>query len=564
MQLASHTEFHDYIKNRERALALRQSLWIGQDDASHHDHSTIGGALSRAARTWPDEEVVAFVHQPAIGETRWTFAELDAQSTALAKGLLDRGYKAGERIAIWCPNHPNWILLQYAIAKAGMVLVAINPLYRERELAYALEASDVVAVFHGDDVGETSPGSMLDRVAPGLPLLRGRFNLSRDLPAIAVAGASEIRLPDTAPGDLCMIQYTSGTTGVPKAAWLSHGGITAIAARTYARWGFGQGDRVCHGFPMFHVGGSGSSTPGSLIVGATTLPIYIFNAGQALDILERERCTGFIGVASMFAAMIEHESFAVRDLSSLKRMVVGGASVPPAFLSRCETAFGVPMLNGYGQTESCGVSASVRPDDEAEKKTGTSGLALQGVSLKVVDPAGQVLPCGMPGELCVDGPGKMIGYGDDAATQLAFDRDGWLKTGDIATMDEQGYITIVGRLKEMVIRGGENLYPAEIEALLIEHPDIAEAAVFGLPDERYGEELCAVLRPWNAQHAEPEGIRDWCFDRVSRWKVPRYVAFVDEMPTTPSGKIMKHELLPKMAAHFGVPIERATEQTDEL
>ena len=548
----------------EGILALRQSLWIDTADDPAAARTTIGEALTRSAEKWADDAALAFVHQPAIGDIRWTFGELDRLSGELARGLIGHGFAAEDRIGVWASNHPNWVLLQYAIAKAGMVLVAINPLYRERELAYALKASQVVAVFHGGQVGGASPAHMLANIAGETPLLRARFDLTCDLERVACAAGPGTRLPNVAADDVCMIQYTSGTTGVPKAAWLPHGGITAIAARTYKRWGFGHGDRVCHGFPLFHVGGSGSSTPGSLIVGATTLPIYIFNAGQALDILERERCTGFIGVPSMLTAMMEEPDFAARDLSALQRIVIGGAAVPPPFLKRCEDTFGVPMLNGYGQTESCGVSASVKADDSAEKKTSTSGLAIQGVRLKVVDAKGQVLPCDTPGELCVDGPGKMLRYGDDAATEEAFDSDGWLRTGDIATMDDEGYVTIVGRLKEMVIRGGENLYPAEIEAYLIEHPDIAEAAVFGLPDAKYGEELCAVLRPARNDHANPDMVRDWCFSQVSRWKVPRYIAFVDTMPTTASGKIVKHELRPQMAARFGITKEKVTEQADEL
>ncbi|MBC2778961.1 class I adenylate-forming enzyme family protein [Parasphingopyxis marina] len=537
-------------------MGLDQSLWIGTDGDPDCDDIAIGEAVSRSARLWPDVEAAVFACQQNIDEVRWTFAELDALSTRLARALLDLGHSPGDRIAIWAPNHPNWILLEYAIAKAGMVIVAINPLYRESELTYALNASDVTTIFHAVSVGGVSMATTIDAVRGDTPSLRNIYDLTIDLDRLLSGAASDAQLPAVAPHDLFMIQYTSGTTGVPKAAWLPHGAIATISARTYRRWDFGPGDRVCHGFPMFHVGGSGNSTPGSLIVGTTTLPIHIFRAGEALDILEQERCTGFIGVPSMLTAMMEDDSLGTRDLSALKRIVVGGAAVPSPFLRQCEDTFGVEMLNGYGQTESCGVSASVRPGDDASKKTGTSGLALPGVSLKVVDAEGRIQPCGVPGELCADGPGKMIGYGDPQATREAFDAEGWLRTGDIATMDGDGYVTIVGRLKDMIIRGGENLYPAEIEAYLIEHPDIAEAAVIGLPDEKYGEELCAVLRPASPDHEDANTILEWCRKRVSRWKVPRYIAFVDAMPTTASGKIIKHELLPLMAEQFGLPTDQ--------
>lgn len=536
-------------------MGLTQSLWIGSADDPDRDNIAIGAAVSRSAAAWPNAEAVVFACQPEIEEVRWTFGDLEAQSTRLAHALIAAGYRPGERIAIWAPNHPNWILLEYAIAKAGMVIVAINPLYREAELQYALAVSDVAAIFHADTVGGEPMRATIDAVAPDTPLLRGIYSLSGGLDDLLANAPDSGELPHIDPADLFMIQYTSGTTGVPKAAWLPHGSIATISARTYERWGFGSGDRVCHGFPMFHVGGSGNSTPGSLIVGATTLPIHIFRAGEALDILEQERCTGFIGVPSMLTAIMEEGSLQSRDLSALKRIVVGGAAVPSPFLRRCEDMFGVEMLNGYGQTESCGVSASVRPGDDADRKISTSGVALPGVSLKVVDSGGRIQPCGVPGELCADGPGKMLRYGDPEATRQAFDPEGWLKTGDIATMDADGYVAIVGRLKEMIIRGGENLYPAEIEAYLIEHPDIVEAAVIGLPDEKYGEEMCAVLRPAHPGHADADAIRAWCRDRVSRWKVPRYIAFVDALPATPSGKIRKHELIPEMENRFGLAPE---------
>ncbi|WP_417593219.1 class I adenylate-forming enzyme family protein [Parasphingorhabdus sp.] len=537
-------------------MDLAQSLWIGSVDDPNRDNIAIGAAVSRSASAWPDAEAVVFSCQSEIENVRWTFRELDELSSRLAASLIASGYRGGDRIAIWAPNHPNWILLEYAIAKAGMVIVAINPLYKAAELKFALNTSDVAAIFHAGTVGGASMRKTVDAVRANIPSLRGVYSLITDIDQLLAISPNSGSLPDPDPKDLFMIQYTSGTTGVPKAAWLPHGSISTISARTYERWGFGAGDRVCHGFPMFHVGGSGNSTPGSLIVGATTLPIHIFRAGEALDILEQERCTGFIGVPSMLTAIMEEGSLASRDLSALKRIIVGGASVPSAFLRRCEDMFGVEMLNGYGQTESCGVSASVRPGDDADKKISTSGLALPGVSLKVVDGDGRVQPCGIPGELCANGPGRMLRYGDAEATRQVFDDDGWLRTGDIATMDSDGYVTIVGRLKDMIIRGGENLYPAEIEAYLIEHPDIADAAVVGLPDEKYGEEICAVLRPSHPEHADADTIRAWCRNRVSRWKVPRYIAFVDSLPATPSGKIKKHELIPQMQALFGPSLER--------
>ena len=524
------------------AVGLTQSLWRAPDTDPALDRISIGDSLRRAARRWPDREAMVYAHQAAIADTRLTYGALDTLTDRLAAALLADGYQPGERVAIWGPNHPAWIVLEYALAKAGLVIVALNPLYKALELRHALADSRAVGLFHADTAGGGPMRDIVDAVRAELPALRAVHDFTGDVEALLQRGGDAGALPDVDPAGLFMIQYTSGTTGVPKAALLPHAGVATIAARSYQSWQFGPGDRVCHGFPMFHVGGSANSTPGSLIVGATTLPIYIFKAREALDILEQERCTGFIGVPTMLAAMMEDPSFGARDLSALRRIVVGGAPVPSPFLRRCEAAFGVEMLNGYGQTESCGVMTSVRSGDDEHHKTETSGVALPGVNLKVVGADGAILPCGETGELCVRGPGMMMGYGDPQASARAFDAEGWLRTGDLATMDAEGYVRIVGRLKEMIIRGGENLYPAEIERHLIDHPDVAEAAVIGIPDPKYGEEVCAVLRPRSPDHVAPEVIRAWCQDRLSRWKVPRHVVWVEAMPTTPSGKIRKHEL----------------------
>lgn len=531
-------------------MVLTRSFWTAAEFDAERDRVSIGEAVGRSARSWPDKEAVIFACQADVEQVRWTYAQIDDLSGRLATAILKLGYQPGDRVAIFATNDPHWILLEYALAKAGLPIVAVNPLYREKELEYALKASDVRAIFHSPKIGGEPVSPMIDLVASRLPRLGDILDLQDDVERLLSTTKTAGELPQVKPDDLFMIQYTSGTTGVPKSAWLPHGSIATISGNTYRRWGFGVGDKVCQGFPLFHVGGSGNSIPGSLIVGTATLPIHIFRASEALDILEQEQCTGFVGVPSMLSAMIEHESFATRNLSRLKRIIVGGAPVAVGMLERFEEHFGVEILNGYGQTESCGVSASVKPGDLPAKKIQTSGLALPGVSLKVVDAEGHILPCGQTGELCADGPGKMLRYGDEAATKQAFDDDGWLRTGDLATMDSDGYVAIVGRLKEMIIRGGENLYPLEIESYLVEHPDVAEAAVIGLPDDKYGEELCAVLRVAGGAPEDSDAIRSWCCERVSRWKIPKYITFIDEMPVTVSGKIKKHELARTMAARF--------------
>ena len=469
---------------------------------------------------------------------------------SLAGALLARGYRPGDRIAVWGPNHPHWILLEYALAKAGMVIVALNPTYRQAELEFAMNSSQSVAIFHADVVSGVPLGSIIDAVSA--PALRERFSFSAGVELLLQEFSAEPLLPAVGPQDLLMIQYTSGTTGTPKAAQLSHAAVATSAYNSYKLWGFGNGDRVCHGFPLFHVGGSGNSTPGAMMVGAATLPLCVFRARETLDILESERCTAFIGVPTMLVRMLEEPGFSGRDLSALKVVIIGGAPVSLRLLRECESAFGVDVINGYGQTETCGLTCSTICGDSADIKTGTNGRPITGVSVKLVDTQGVIVPCGTVGELCYDGPGKMLGYANVSAEQGGFDAEGWLRSGDLAIMDEQGYVRVTGRAKEMIIRGGENLYPAEIENHLLIHPDIAEAAVIGLPDARYGEEVCAVLRAANPAHASPEEIRAWAGERISRWKVPRYVVFVDAMPLNPSGKIKKFELRDTMTAHFGL------------
>ena len=529
---------------------LSMSLWRADPRDAARLPTSLGAALGAAARDWPANDALVYTCQPDIGELRWSYRELDERSTRLAVALLARGYRSGDRIAVWGPNHPHWIALEYAIAKAGMVIVALNPTYRQGELEFALNTSGAVAIFHADIVSGIRLGDVIDAVS--VPTLRERFSFTTDVAAMLEHAYEGIALPAVDPDSLLMIQYTSGTTGTPKAAQLSHAAVATSAHNSYRLWGFGSTDRVCHGFPLFHVGGSGNSTPGAMMVGATTLPLYVFKARETLDILESERCTGFIGVPTMLTKMLEEPGFGNRDLSALKVIIIGGAPVSLKLLRECESAFGADIINGYGQTETCGVTCSTVQRDTAERKTGTNGRPLPGVSVKIVEAQGGIVPCGQVGELCYEGPGKMMGYANVAADQSGFDSAGWLRSGDLASMDDQGYVRVTGRAKEMIIRGGENLSPVEIENYLLMHPDIAEAAVIGLPDAHYGEEVCAVLRASHSAHASPEDIRAWVSERISRWKVPRYVVFVEAMPLTPSGKIKKFELRATMTAHFGL------------
>ena len=536
-----------------------EALWLANPDEARPVDLAIGDLLGALATEHPQREAVVYACHSEVDNIRLSYAQLDELATALARALLAAGYTPGDHIAIWAPNNPEWVLLEYAIAKAGMVIVALNPLYKEAELTYALDTAGVRAIFHADRVADVNLRSIIDRVAVNLPNLRGIYSLGPGIARLmAQPDLGVYALPSVHPDSPFMIQYTSGTTGQPKAAVLTHRGIATTARNSYQAWGFGSGDKVCHGFPLYHVGGSGNSTPGAALVGATTLPLYIFKAGRTLDILESERCTGFIGVPSMLTAMMEDPSFQGRDLSALQYIVAGGMSVPARLISQCEEAFGVDIINGYGQTETSGVSCSTVASDTATIKSSTSGRPLPGVSFNIVDGQGNTLPCDQPGELCYRGPGQMLGYLNHQGPQDKLADAGWLRSGDLATMDADGYIRIVGRASEMIIRGGENLSPSEIEAFLLQHEDVAEAAVIGLPDMKYGEEVCAVIIPSHPGHADSEVLRSWCAQGLSRWKVPKYIRFVDAYPKTPSGKIQKFLLRDAMIAALGL------QQPDEL
>jgi len=529
-----------------------QSLWLADPRDARPVSLALGDLIQQIARQFPDREAVVYACHEEVDNLRWTYRQLDEMTSCLARAILAEGFSFGDRIAIWAPNNPEWFLLEYALAKAGLVIVALNPLYKSTELKYALNASEVKAIFHADSVGDQSLRAIIEEIDPEVPTLLKVYSISTDMERLLRPIGQTVQLPLVDPDSCLMIQYTSGTTGQPKAAQLSHRGVATIARNSYQTWGFGEGDRVCHGFPLFHVGGSGNSTPGSALVGATTLPLYIFKPRRTLDILEKEHCTGFIGVPSMLTAMMEEESFERRDFSKLKYIVAGGAAVPANLIRRCEQAFGAEIINGYGQTETSGVSATTVASDTADVKSSTSGRPLPGVSFKIVNGAGDIVPCESSGELCYRGPGTMLGYRNHAEPSDVIDNEGWLCTGDLATMNEQGYIRIVGRAKELIIRGGENLSPTEIENFISQHPDVAEAAVLGLPDSRYGEEVCAVLLPARDEHASVESIQQWCRDKLSRWKVPRYICFSDELPKTASGKVQKFLLKEAMIEHFGL------------
>jgi fatty-acyl-CoA synthase len=443
---------------------------------------------------------------------------------------------------VYAHNSPEWLLLEFGAALAGLVLVTINPASRARELDYVLRQSRSVGLFHADVFRGNPLAEWVQQVRGSLPELREVVPFARwagFVEARRAAGA----WPEVRPEDAAQIQYTSGTTGAPKGALLHHRGLTNDARFFMQRADVRAGDVCVHALPFFHTTGCGVITLGPLQWQATQVFLPAFDAGRLLEVLERERGTHVMAVPTMVIALLEHPDLERRDLSSLRVVMAGGASVAPELVRALEARLGVRFNIGYGQTEASPIITQAELDDPPEDKAYTVGRPLPQTEVKIVDPqTGATVRCGAVGELCARGFQLMRGYFElPEATAAALDRDGWLHTGDLATMDERGYCRIVGRLKEMVIRGGENLYPVEIEAVLLEHPGVAEAAVIGVPDRVMGEELAAVVRA-AGERPTVEALRAHVRARLAAAKAPRYWAFVDALPLTGPGKVQKFML----------------------
>jgi fatty-acyl-CoA synthase len=521
-------------------MALAASHW--EPDASEPVLETTVGSILRSAAAGAGDRtaVVAWGAEPAERRT-WTFAGFLTDAERTARALLAR-FEPGEHIAVWAPNSPEWLLLEFGAGLAGLVIVTVNPAYRPRELDYVLRQSRAVGLFHvagfrGNPMAET-----VAEVRRDLPALREVIALERWDEFLATASRGE--LPAVAPGAAAQIQYTSGTTGFPKGALLHHRGLTNNARLVAETLGGRAGDIFAHAMPLFHTAGCVLSVLGPLQLGATQAFLPVFDAGRALELVERERATHFFGVPTMLIAMLEHPDVGRRDLSALRSVTSGGALVVPEVVRAIESRFGARFCIVYGQTESSPVITQTRPEDSTVDKAETIGRPLPQTAVKIVDPAtGAVVPPGVVGELCTRGYLVMHGYFDKPdATAAAIDEEGWLHTGDLATMDARGYCRITGRLKDMVIRGGENLFPAEIEAVLHEHPGVGDVAVIGVPDAKMGEELCAFVRAAAGAHPSVEALRAHVRERLAAPKTPRYWVFVDEFPLTGSGKIQKFVL----------------------
>ncbi len=520
---------------------------------------TIGANLERVVARVPDREAIVSCHQGV----RYTYAELDARVDLVARGLLDLGLEKGDRLGLWSPNYVEWALVQYATAKLGVVLVNINPAYRTHELQYALAQSGCRMLVAAPSFKTSDYVAMTASVAGELPALeRAIFLWSPEWDALLSAGEGvpmdrlRTREAQLDFDDPINIQYTSGTTGFPKGATLSHHNILNNGFFVGEGCRFTADDRVCVPVPYYHcfgmvMGNLGATSHGACVV----LPEAAFDAGAVLDAVEAERCTCLYGVPTMFIAELGHPSFASRDLSSLRTGIMAGSPCPVEVMKRCVSEMHMEEVTiCYGMTETSPVSTQTGVDDPIDKRVGTVGRVHPHVEVKVADPtSGATVPVGTPGELCTRGYSVMLGYWNDPErTAEAIDTARWMHTGDLATMDGDGYLNIVGRIKDMIIRGGENVYPREIEEFLYGHPRIVDVQVIGVPDERLGEEIMAWVKVAEGSELTEDEIKEYCRGRIAHFKVPRYVRFVDDFPMTVTGKIQKFKMREEAIALLGL------------
>lgn len=525
---------------------------------------TIGAAFDRTVSRFPDREALVVRHQ----DVRWTWTELARRVDALAAGLLSIGLEPGDRIGIWAPNCAEWVLTQFATAKAGLILVNINPAYRRSELAYALEkvecralvlapalkTSDYLAIL-GDLVPElagATPGALQSAALPQLRAVirlgAGRTPGMLNFDEVATAGgeaerATLARLAATLQfDDPINIQFTSGTTGFPKGATLTHRNILNNGFFVGEAIGLTEADRLCIPVPLYHCFGMVMGNLGCITHGATMVyPAEAFDPLSVLQTVQDERCTALYGVPTMFIAELDHPRFAEFELSSLRTGIMAGSPCPVEVMKRVQSQMNMRQVTiAYGMTETSPVSTQSSVDDPLERRVSTVGRVQPHLEVKIVDAQGRIVPRGETGEFCTRGYSVMRGYwNDEAKTREAIDAAGWMHTGDLATMDAEGYVNIVGRLKDLVIRGGENVYPREVEEFLYRHPKVQDVQVVGVPDPKYGEELCAWIRLRDGQSATAEEIREFCRGQIAHYKIPRHVRFVDGFPMTITGKVQK-------------------------
>lgn len=531
---------------------------------------TIGRFFDDACRRHADREALVVRHQGV----RLTYAALRQRVDALACGLMRLGLEKGDRIGIWSQNTLEWALTQFATAKAGLVLVNINPAYRRAELAYAVnkvgcralilspsfKASDYLAMLAdlAPELASCRPGALQ---AASLPTLEMVIRMGKERTPGMLNFDDLMRTPDATELDLLAgrgdvlqfddpinIQFTSGTTGQPKGATLSHHNILNNGFFVGEAIRLQAGDRLCIPVPLYHCFGMVMGNLGCLTHGATMVyPAEAFDPLAVLETMAAERCTALYGVPTMFIAVLDHPRFAEFDLSSLRTGIMAGSPCPIEVMKRVIGQMNMREVTiAYGMTETSPVSFQSATDDPVERRVSTVGRVQPHCEVKIIDGEGRIVPRGTPGELCTRGYSVMLGYwGDEARTREAIDPAGWMRTGDLATLDEEGFCRIVGRIKDMVIRGGENIYPREIEEFLYRHPQVLDVQVVGVPDPKYGEELCAWIIARSDDLTETE-IRAFCHGQIAHYKIPRYIRFVEVFPMTVTGKIQKYLIREQM------------------
>jgi fatty-acyl-CoA synthase len=510
---------------------------------------TIGANLERTVRAHGDRTAFVSCHQGV----RYTYAEFDAAVDDLAVSLLGLGLEPGDRVGIWSPNHVEWALVQYATAKIGVILVNVNPAYRTHELTYALQQSGCRVLVAAPSFKTSDYVDMVASVRSDTPQLERAVFLWSDewdslrSPATG-AGIDRLRAVSASlgPDDPINIQYTSGTTGFPKGATLSHHNILNNGFFVAEGCRYTERDRVCIPVPLYHCFGMVMGNLGCTTHGATMVyPAPAFDAEATLRAVEDERCTSLYGVPTMFIAELNHPDFHRFDLSSLRTGIMAGSPCPVETMKQCISAMHMDEVTiCYGMTETSPVSTQTAADDTLDQRVGSVGRVHPHVEIKIVDPdTGLTVPRGAPGELCTRGYSVMLGYwAEPDKTAQTIDAAGWMHTGDLAVMDDQGYANIVGRIKDMIIRGGENVYPREIEEYLYTHPDIVDVQVIGVPDVKYGEELMAWVKVRDGATLTVDEVRAYCQGRIAHYKVPRYVHVTEEFPMTVTGKIQKYKM----------------------
>lgn len=523
-------------------MSLTTSYWPAVTDGGVRQ-ITLPQLIREGADAVPDRIALIDALADPSARRRWTYAELVRDVERHARALLAQ-FEPGDRIGIFAPNSADWVILQQAIAMAGMVVVAANPAYRSDELEYVLRQSRVAGIFYQEEYRGAQLGEIVEAATANLPTAPVAVP-DKAWQKFADQGDSNAVLPEVAPTDPVQIQYTSGTTGFPKGALLHHKGIVNEATFVFERAGMGDGGVCINAMPMYHIGGGAVTELGTFAVHGTYVVLPGFDPAGVLEAFETYKGTHGLLVPTMLMALLDHPDCQTRDISSIQTVMSGASAVPESLVRRVTQEWNCSFSILFGQTELHGVISQTKVSDGPVDQASTVGQPLPELEVKLIDPAtGDVVPIGAQGEICCRGYQSMLGYFEMAdATAATIDPDGWLHMGDLATMDDRGFIKVTGRLKEMIIRGGVNIYPREIEELLFSHPEVSDVVVVGVPDDYWGEQIAAVVR--RTESGEPldtAAMKAWCKERISAHKVPSAWFFVDDFPMTPSGKIQKFRL----------------------